>query len=179
MRQLSSEDYAHRFRREGTFMLEFVHPCLVRCIDAGEDADAGSYLVCEFVPGLDLGKFVREKGPQHPKWTINLIVQLPAALHFLHTRPGIIVHRGVKPDNILLRRPDDQGGAAPQAKLAGLVISRALEGPGSTRLTMPGAVPGTIAYLAPEIFSGISYGPQAGVYSAGVTALCSHRKAHV
>jgi serine/threonine-protein kinase len=139
-------------------------------VEVGEDPDAGSYLVCEFVPGQDLKRFVREKGPQPAWWTIDVMIQVLAGLHFLHTRPGVIVHRDVKPDNVLLKLENAPATTAPLAKLADFGVSRALEGPGSTRLTEPGAVPGTLSYLAPEIFSGKPYGPAADVYSAGVTA---------
>jgi hypothetical protein len=170
MRGMSGEDYSHRFRREGRFLVQFVHSRIARCVEVGEDPDAGSYLVCEFIPGQDLARFVREKGPQPPWWMIDVMIQVLAGLHFLHTRPGVIVHRDVKPDNVLLKLENVSGTAAPLAKLADFGISRALAGPGSTRLTKPGAVPGTFFYLAPEIFSGESYGPAADVYSVGVTA---------
>jgi len=101
---------------------------------------------------------------------IDVMIQVLAGLHFLHTRPRVIVHRDVKPENILLKLEKLDGAAAPLAKLADFGISRALEGPGSTRLTQPGAVIGTFYYLAPEIISGEPYGPAADVYSAGLTA---------
>ena len=170
MRGMSGEEYSRRFQREGRFLVEFVHSRIARCVEIGEEPDGGSYLVCEFIPGQDLGKFVRSNGPQPEWWMIDVIIQVLAGLHFLHTRPGVIVHRDVKPDNVLLKFKKVAGAAAPLAKLADFGISRALEGPGSTRLTQIGAVPGTFYYLAPEIFSGESYGPAADVYSVGVTA---------
>ncbi len=168
MNEFSDPQQAHRFQREGKFLTEFVHPRIARCVAIGEDQ--GSYLVCEFVPGQDLAKFVREKGPQPAWWTVDVMMQILAGLHFLHTLPQVIVHRDVKPHNILLNLVKDPGMSAPLAKLADFGISRALEGPGSTRLTQTGAVPGTLEYLAPEVLKGQAYGPPADVYSAGVTA---------
>ena len=166
---VASEDYLYRFQREGRFLIEFVHSRIARCLGIGDDPEAGSYLMCEFVPGQDLARFVRENGPQPPSWTIDIVTQILAGLHFLHTRPGVIVHRDVKPENVLLKR-GNCSGAAPVAKLADFGIARALEGRGSTRLTTPGMVPGTFLYLAPEVFSGRDQGPLSDVYSAGVTA---------
>jgi serine/threonine-protein kinase len=165
-----SGDYALRFKREGRFLLEFVHPRVVRCVAAAEDPVEGGYLVCEFVPGADLSKYVREKGPQPASWSAKVIIQLLAGLHFLHTRPGMIVHRDVKPANVLLRLDRLMLCEAPIAELADLGMARALEDSGSTRLTQMGMVPGTAQYIAPEVFSGQEYGPAADIYSAGIAA---------
>lgn len=160
-----------RFKREGKFLTQHIHPLIVRCVDIGEDVVEGNYLVCEFVPGQDLSKLVRETGPPPVSWTIDLVLQILGGLHFLHTRSGAIIHRDIKPENVLLKGEKDQLTVVnPAAKIADLGIARALDGPGSTRYTEPGALPGTFYFLSPETLKGQPYGPSTDVYSAGVTA---------
>ena len=170
--------FAKRFQREGRFLSEFVHPRVVRCIDIRESKDGGVCLLCEFVVGEDLGQFLRRhsleeflKGhsTQPADWTIDVMLQVLDALACLHTSRGVIVHRDVKPENILLKHPVDPL-AVPEVKLADLGISRALEGPGSTRLTETGMVIGTPQFIAPEVLQGLPYTPAADIYSVGATA---------
>ncbi len=97
------------------------------------------------------------------------MIQVLKALEFLHTRPNVILHRDVKPRNILLNFRGNCRHLS-IAKLADFGIARALDGPGSTRMTQAGAVPGTLLYLAPDVLLDRTvYGPQADVYAAGVT----------
>ncbi|MDQ3926051.1 MAG: protein kinase, partial [Actinomycetota bacterium] len=109
-----------RFRREGRTAARLSHPNIVQVYDAGEDELEGrevSYIVMEYVPGGDLGKLVEEKGPLNEKELARIGADLASGLAHAH-RKGVI-HRDIKPQNILL---DDYG----RPKLADFGIARAL-----------------------------------------------------
>jgi Protein kinase domain/Inner membrane component of T3SS, cytoplasmic domain len=163
------DDTLARFLREGRFLTQHTHPMIVRCVEIGEADDAGMYLLCEYVEGEDLSRYLARNGRQTETWTIDVMRPMLIALDFLHTRTGVIVHRDVKPANVLLHRPSPQS-ADLKVKLADLGIARALEGPGSTRLTANGGIAGTPEFLAPEVWSAAPYTPVADIYSVGVTA---------
>jgi eukaryotic-like serine/threonine-protein kinase len=152
----SPEDTARRFRREARLGASLNHPNLVSVYDIVTD-DEGVLIVMEYVEGETL-RDALEGGPLEPGRAIEVLRGLAAGLDHAHDEG--IVHRDVKPANVLL-------GSDGRVKLADLGIATAVEG---TRITRSGTVLGTAAYMAPEQLEGHNAGPAADVYSLAVLA---------
>jgi serine/threonine-protein kinase len=153
----SPEDTAQRFRREAKLGASLNHPNLVAVYDIVTDEE-GVLIVMEYVDGETLRDAI-ERGPTEPRRAVEILRGLAAALDHAHGEG--IVHRDVKPANVLLGRDGHT------VKLADLGIATAVEG---TRITMSGTVLGTAAYMAPEQLEGHQPGPLADVYSLAVVA---------
>src|SRR3954453_1536163 len=153
----SPEDTARRFRREARLGASLNHPNIVAVYDIVTD-DEGVLIVMEYVEGETLRDAI-DRGPLEPKRALDILDGLAAALDHAHGEG--IVHRDVKPANVLL------GADGRTVKLADLGIATAVEG---TRITMSGTVLGTAAYMAPEQLEGHKPGPAADIYSLAVLA---------
>ena len=141
-----------RFVREGRLAARLAHPNVVVVLDAGED-DGLPFIVMEYVDGETLADLVRREGALPSERAVGLAVQALAGLE--HAHAAGLVHRDVKPGNLLLR----QDG---QLKIGDFGIARAVELSG---LTEAGTILGTAAYLAPEQARGEEVGPAADVYA--------------
>ena len=140
-----------RFLREARLAARLSHPNVVSVYDAGEAEDGRPYIVMEYVPGTTLA----ELGQVEPEEAVELAVQ--ACRGLAHAHAAGLVHRDVKPQNLLLR---DDG----TVKVADFGIARAAE---ATALTQVGTVLGTAAYLSPEQALGEEVTAAADVYSLG------------
>ncbi|MGP9725107.1 Stk1 family PASTA domain-containing Ser/Thr kinase [Corynebacterium sp. AOP40-9SA-29] len=147
-----------RFEREARAVARLNHPCLVNVFDQGVDRRPDGdhvFLVMELISGGTLRELLRERGPMPPHAALAVMGPVLEALALAHDEG--MVHRDVKPDNVLIR--DDH-----QVKLADFGLVRA-----SRRdVSAGGPVIGTAAYLAPEQVQGGHVGPQGDVYSAGI-----------
>jgi hypothetical protein len=152
----SPEDVEKRFVREAKLGASLNHPNLVSVFDTAVDDD-GVLIVMEYVPGEPLSKALRH-GPLGPRRVARMATELGAALDHAHAQG--VVHRDVKPGNVLLR---DDG----VTKLVDLGIATAADG---TRITRSGTVLGTAAYMAPEQLEGREPGPAVDVYA--LAAVC-------
>lgn len=157
------DDGATRARAEVVTLASLNHPSLVTLFDARLDHDR-DYLVMEFVDGPTLREALRQ-GPLSPAELAPLAVELAEALHAAH-RAGV-VHRDVKPSNVLLA-PAERPGRRWRAKLADFGIAYLL---GSDRVTTPGSVIGSAAYLAPEQALGEAPAPTSDIYALGLVLL--------
>ncbi|TQJ31334.1 serine/threonine protein kinase [Microbacterium sp. SLBN-146] len=157
------EDKA-RTASESQLLASLNHPALVTLFDAHVAEHAPRYLVMEYVDGPTL-QSVLTAGPLPARTVARIARDLAEALHVVH-RAGI-VHRDVKPSNVLLR-PSSVPGEQFHAKLADFGIAYLLD---STRLTVPGTVIGTAAYLSPEQVTGASPGPASDIYSLGLVLI--------
>jgi serine/threonine protein kinase len=157
------EDKA-RTATETQLLASLNHPALVTLFDAHVAEEAPRYLVMEYVDGPTL-QSVLTAGPLPPMTVARIARDLAEALHVVH-RAGI-VHRDVKPSNVLLR-PSSVPGEEFHAKLADFGIAYLLD---STRLTLPGTVIGTAAYLSPEQVTGGAPGPASDIYSLGLVLI--------
>jgi eukaryotic-like serine/threonine-protein kinase len=152
----SPDEAAQRFDREAKLGASLNHPNLVSIFDIDTDGES-VLIVMEYVPGTNLREAI-DDGPPAPEESVAALKKVAAALDHVHA--GGVVHRDVKPANILLR-PDGE------AKLADLGIATAAE---STRITRSGMVLGTASYMAPEQLEGEKVGPAADVYSLAAVA---------
>jgi serine/threonine-protein kinase len=147
-------NFERRFRREAQLLMRLKHPNIIPVEDAGE-ADDYAYLVMPFLQVGTLTDWLRE-GPTSIRHGARLMAQIADALQYAHDRG--IVHRDVKPSNILL---DDQGNAL----LSDFGLAR-IEEPGAS-LTGSMMV-GTPAFMSPEQVRGDKAGPLSDQYSLGV-----------
>ena len=153
----SDPGLARRLAQEAKALSSLEHPGLVRLLDAGVHGEQ-AFLVMELVDGTTLSARLR-KGPLSASRTAVLGRTLADALAYVH-RKGI-VHRDVKPGNVLL-------GPGPRARLADFGIARLVD---ESSLTMTGTTLGTAAYMAPEQLEHHAVGTAADVWSLGMILL--------
>jgi len=144
------ETFRTRFLREARLAGRLSHPNIVQVYDAGE-TDGRPFIVMEYVPGGTLA----ECGRLPPQRAVELGLQACAGLQ--HAHDAGLVHRDVKPGNLLLR----EDGVL---KIADFGIARAAE---TTRHTQVGTILGTAAYLAPEQIAGEDATRASDIYSLG------------
>jgi len=155
------DQYAHnaefvaRFEREAQAVARLSHPHMVQVYDWGRDGDV-HYIVMEFVEGDDLKTLLRRAGRVNEVRAREIAEQVCDALQYAHTQG--IVHRDIKPQNILI----DRSG---RVKVTDFGIARALA---STTITETGTVLGSVQYLSPEQARGFGVGHTADLYSLGV-----------
>ncbi|MDR6198989.1 serine/threonine protein kinase [Microbacterium sp. SORGH_AS428] len=148
---------------EATMLASLSHPCLVTLFDACIGTEAPSYLVMEYIAGPTLRQRLVD-GALGLDEAAAMASDLAAALEAVHAAG--IVHRDVKPSNVMLRaRGRGAGSVGYQAVLADFGVAHLVD---STRLTTPGDVIGTAAYLAPEQVRGHAPVPASDVYSLGL-----------
>jgi eukaryotic-like serine/threonine-protein kinase len=148
-----------RFRREAQNAAALNHPAIVAVYDTGEAETAAGplpYIVMEYVDGITLRDIVQNDGPIPPQKAIEIIADACQALNFSHQHG--IIHRDVKPANIMISRT----GAV---KVMDFGIARALAD--SHSVTQTAAVIGTAQYLSPEQARGDSVDARSDVYSLG------------
>jgi hypothetical protein len=153
-----------RVRNEVTLLAAVQHPSLVTLLDARIDDAGSSYLVMEYVDGPSLARHMRG-GPLTEVEVATLALDLASGLDAVHAVG--VVHRDLTPANILLA-PSVLPKAPFRAKLADFGVAFLID---STRLTTPGMVVGTAAYLAPEQVRGDAAAPPADVYALGLVLL--------
>jgi serine/threonine-protein kinase len=139
-----------RFRREAKILAGLAHPHIVTCYHAGETAEGDPYIVMELIEGPNLQAWIQKNGPVDVASALEMTRQ--AALALEHASALGIIHRDVKPENVLLQRWERAADGHPfpfRAKLTDLGLARPNEG-GGTKLTSAGTVLGTPATMAPE-----------------------------
>ncbi len=137
--ELSAAIGAERFAREIEIIARLTHPHILMLIDSGE-ADGYLYYVMPFVDGETLGDRLKRDGKLPVREAIRIMDQVASALSHAHAQG--VIHRDVKPANILL--------AGDQAIVADFGIARAVEAAGGPKLTGTGMAVGTPAYMSPE-----------------------------
>ena len=149
-------EHVARFRHEARAVAQLSHPNVVTVIDRGQ-ADGSQFIVFEYVEGESLKQLVNRRGPLPVREAVELVVQVADGLAFAHAHG--IVHRDVKPQNVLV----DRDG---HAMVTDFGIARSLDG--ERGVTLTGTVLGTSSYFSPEQASGTRVTASTDVYSLGV-----------
>ena len=149
--------FVERFRREARAAAALSHPNIVAVHDWGA-VDGIYYMVMEYVRGQSLREILHEHGPLAPAQVADLCLQTLSALEHAH-RQGI-VHRDVKPENIMVTREG-------LVKVTDFGLARAWA---DARITQDGRVSGTVQYLAPEQLRGEPADPRSDLYALGIVA---------
>lgn len=150
--------FVERFRREAQSAAGLNHPNIVGVYDWGE-ANGTYFIVMEYVEGESLAEMIQSQGRVDPDRAAEIASDIAAALGFAH-RNGGVIHRDVKPGNVLIT-PD---GAV---KVADFGIARAISDSSDQNLTKTGSVMGTATYFSPEQARGAGVDPRSDVYSLG------------
>ena len=155
-RQYASDaNFLHRFEREAQAAAGFSHPNIVNVYDVGTDGDR-HYIVMEYIRGPSLKDLIRRQGPFSVEGAVFVIGQVASALDYAHQRQ--LVHRDIKPQNILVDRDGN-------AKVVDFGIAKGAQ---DVNLTEAGTGMGTVHYVSPEQARGEPATPASDLYSTGV-----------
>jgi hypothetical protein len=149
------EELRARFRREAEAVMRLDHERIVRVHACGETGSR-QFIAMEYVPGGTLRQLLADRGPLPERPALRIALEIAEALAYAHERG--IVHRDVKPQNVLLTVDG-------HAKVADFGIARTAD---ATRLTRTGSVFGSTHYIAPEQVRGDAAGTAADQYALGV-----------
>lgn len=151
----NEEELRRRFQREALSTTSLAHPHIVNIFDVGEEGSL-HYLVMEYVPGKTLKEYIIDNSPVAPEQAVKIMKQLASAL--AHAHQNQIVHRDIKPQNILM---DAEGNV----KISDFGIAMALS---ATSYTQTNSVLGTVHYLSPEQARGGTANKKSDIYSLGI-----------
>ncbi|MFT7836501.1 protein kinase [Saccharothrix sp. BKS2] len=154
--EADTDEAKRRAMREGRIAARLQHPHAIAVYDVAED-DGQPWLVMEYLPSQSLSAALSERGTLPPRDVASIGSQVASALAAAHNAG--IVHRDIKPGNVLL-------GNEGTVKITDFGISRAT---GDVTVTATGMLAGTPAYLAPEVAKGYDPGPPSDVFSLGST----------
>jgi eukaryotic-like serine/threonine-protein kinase len=152
---LRDPDFSSRFRQEAQNAASLNHPNVVSVYDYGEDP-SGPYIVMELIDGEDLATILRRTGPLPPAQAARIAAAVARALAAAHARG--IVHRDVKPGNVLIGRDG-------RVKVVDFGIARAVA---EAQMTLPGTTLGSVHYFSPEQARGETSTNESDIYSLGI-----------
>ncbi len=155
-RYAENEEFVERFKREAKSAAALSSPYIVPIFDRGETADGTYYITMEYLPGGTLKDRMTVMGALRPQAAAEVALQVAKALKTAHARG--VVHRDIKPRNILLADSD-------QVKVADFGIARAVD---ATTISHTGDILGSAKYMSPEQAVGEQVGPASDLYSLGV-----------
>src|SRR5213082_4307234 len=153
-RHAADDQFVERFRREAQSAAGLNHPNIVSIFDRGR-AEGTYYIAMEYLDGRTLKELLVRNGPTPIPIAIDYARQILGALAFAHR--GGIVHRDIKPHNIVVRKDG-------RLKVTDFGIARS----GSSQMTEAGSIIGTAQYLSPEQAQGKPVHPSSDLYSVGV-----------
>jgi eukaryotic-like serine/threonine-protein kinase len=149
------EEFVERFRREAQSAAKLSHPNIVSIYDRGRSEDGAYYIAMEHVQRGTLKDRIKRDGALDPGVATGVALQIADALQVAHENG--VIHRDIKPQNVLVTRTGD-------VKVTDFGIARAASSP----LTQTSAVLGTAGYMSPEQAMGQSVGQGSDLYSLGV-----------
>ncbi|WP_409253657.1 Stk1 family PASTA domain-containing Ser/Thr kinase [Bacillus sp. SCS-153A] len=151
----NEEEFIKRFQREAQSATSLAHPNIVSIYDVGEEEDI-YYIVMEYVSGMTLKQYIQKHSPISIEKAIDIMRQLTSAIS--HAHQNHIVHRDIKPQNILI----DHDGTV---KITDFGIAMALT---ATSITQTNSVLGSVHYLSPEQARGGMATRKSDIYSLGI-----------
>lgn len=149
------EEFIRRFRREAQSAASLSHPNVVSIYDVGQEDDV-HYIVMEYINGQNLNEIIKERAPLPVEEAVRFATQICDALD--HAHHNQIIHRDIKPHNILIGRNG-------RVKVTDFGIARAVT---STTITQTGSVVGSVHYFSPEHAKGVTTGEKSDLYSLGI-----------
>ena len=153
-----NDKFRERFLREARAVARLNHPNIIQGIDVG-DSNGVHYFAMEYIDGPTVGELLKRGGALDEKRALNIVTQIARALQ--HAFNHGIIHRDIKPDNIMLTREG-------VAKLCDLGLAKLPKDTGDASGTRPGASMGTPYYIAPEQARGEqNVDTRADIYSLG------------
>ncbi|MFM8573443.1 MAG: serine/threonine-protein kinase, partial [Pirellula sp.] len=155
---VGSEEHEQRFLQEARSVASLMHPNIVQVYDVGK-FDSTLYIAQEYVPGSNLNAFIQRRGALPVEEAVSILWQATSALQKAASIG--LVHRDIKPDNLLLT-PDGE------VKVADFGLARARGK--SQNLTAVGVALGTPLYMSPEQVQGLIVDSRSDLYSLGATA---------
>ncbi len=153
---IGDEEFIARFRSEALAAARLSHPNIVRVYDVGQDGNV-YFIVMEYIHGDTLKEAIKEKAPFDTKSTLNVALQIASAIS--HAHKNHIIHRDIKPQNILV-------GTDGIVKVTDFGIARAANG--ATMATSTTAM-GSVHYFSPEQARGGYVDEKSDIYSLGIT----------
>lgn len=157
---------AARFRREARATARVQHPNVVGIYDTGQLDDGRLFLIMEYVQGKNLLEIYEDEGPLPMARALPIFLQIADALAAAHELG--ILHRDLKPDNIVLSPTAANGGE--MVKILDFGLAKMLDDPETEHLTLPGEVFGTPQYMSPEQCMGEPLTLASDVWSFGALA---------
>lgn len=151
----NDEEFIRRFRREAQSATSLAHPNIVNIYDVGEENDL-YYIVMEYVDGQTLKQYIQQNSPLRVEEALEIMKQLTSAIS--HAHQNHIVHRDIKPQNILVDRFGN-------VKITDFGIAMALS---ATSITQTNSVLGSVHYLSPEQARGGMANKKSDIYSLGI-----------
>jgi serine/threonine-protein kinase len=155
-RYASDEEFVERFKREAQSAAALSHPNIVSIFDRGASEDGTYYIAMEYLSGGTLKDRIMSKGALPARTAAAVALQIAEALQVAHERG--VIHRDIKPHNILITESGD-------VKVTDFGIARAAS---SSTMTRTGSILGTAHYISPEQAMGEPVGPASDLYSLGV-----------
>ncbi|WP_183600408.1 Stk1 family PASTA domain-containing Ser/Thr kinase [Paenibacillus phyllosphaerae] len=149
------EEFIRRFRREAQSAAALSHPNVVSIYDVGQEGET-QYIVMEYIEGQNLNEVILERAPLQADEAVHIALQICDALE--HAHHNQIIHRDIKPHNILI-------GKNGRVKVTDFGIARAVT---SSTITQTGSVLGSVHYFSPEHAKGVSTGEKSDLYSLGI-----------
>jgi serine/threonine protein kinase len=149
-------DLLGRFQREADILRKLAHPFIVRIFDTVDEEDA-HHIIMEYMAGGSVKQLIAQENKLPVEWSVQTAIDLSDALARAHRLQ--VIHRDLKPSNVLLTEQRSP-------RLSDFGVARA--GDQQTRLTMQGALLGSVAYLAPEVCKGGEYSEKSDIWSFGL-----------
>lgn len=150
------EDFVRRFRREAQAAASLSHPNIVGIYDVGQDKDT-YFIVMEYVEGETLKDLIDREAPLEPARAVSIVRQIANALYHAHNNK--IIHRDIKPQNVLISKDG-------RVKVADFGIARAVSS--TTQTFSPNSIMGSVHYFSPEQAKGKLATEQSDIYSLGI-----------
>ena len=164
-KHVATDEFIHRFEREVQLASQLMHPNTVEIYDFGRTREGQPYYVMEYLDGITLAQLVDESGPVPPGRALHVLRQVAAALREAHQRG--LVHRDVKPENVMLcRRGEDD-----VVKLLDFGLVKNLERAQTRDVTKQIKILGTPRYMAPErLVNPADVDARSDIYALGAVA---------